>query len=89
MILFDMPPPPFSDIPSIATGISFFLIFTAIAIVSFVLLKKNVRTGFRLIIATIILIVAVVGSIVVSFITAQVGYKPKGPAITRQSGTGG
>ena len=81
MFLFDMPPPPFSDIPSSAAGFGFFLFFMAIAVFSFIQFKGR-SLVFRLITATILFVVAMIGSFIVSFIVAQITYQrphPPGP----------
>lgn len=76
MILLDIPPSPFSDPVSISAGIGFFFILAAVAAASFFLLKRYVRVGFRLLIGTVILLIAVIGSIIVSFIVANLSYTP-------------
>jgi hypothetical protein len=79
MILFDVPPPPFSDPISITVGIGFFFIFAAVAIALFILLKRRVHVGIRLVIVAAILLIAVVGSIFISFISAALRYQPVRP----------
>ncbi|MFN0277138.1 MAG: hypothetical protein ACKVRN_00910 [Pyrinomonadaceae bacterium] len=47
----------------IIAAVAFFLIFAAVAYIVFRLLKKTVKTAFRLMIVAVILLIAVAGSV--------------------------
>lgn len=48
---------------AIIASVAFFLVFAAIAYITFRLLKKTVKMAFRLMIVAVILLIAIVGSI--------------------------
>lgn len=47
----------------IFAGVAFFLIFLAVAFIAFKMLKRTVKMAFRLVIVTVILAIAVAGSV--------------------------
>ena len=60
MILFDVSPAPGGI--GIFAGVAFFLVFVAIAVVLFKLLKRSVRMAFRIVIVAVVIAIAIAGS---------------------------
>ena len=63
IFLLDIPAPTGGGIIGIAAAAIFFLVFLAVAFIAFKMLKKSVKMAFRVVIVTVILAVAIAGSI--------------------------
>jgi hypothetical protein len=63
MILFDIAPDPFTSAPvGLAIAAAFFLILAGIAFIIFKVIARSVKMAVRMIIVTLILAVALIGS---------------------------
>jgi hypothetical protein len=69
----------------LAVGVGFFLVFLAVGYVAFRILRKTMKMAFRLAIVAGILLVAIVGSITIFWLSSgsRPGPRPPRPNPTR------
>lgn len=67
----------------IMAGVGFFLVFLAIAYIAFRLLRRTMKTAFRLAVVAVILLVAAAGSMAILWFSKSKPTRPR-PPVTRQ-----
>lgn len=81
-VLFQMAPS--SSTIGIIVAFSFFFVFLAVAIVAYKALRKTAKMAFRMIVVTIILTIAVAGSLSLWYFSSGGTPKLKPPAERRR-----
>jgi hypothetical protein len=78
IFLFDIAPDPISPAGLVGLGTAgfFFLVVAAAAFIAFKMLKKSVKMAFRVAIVTIILVIAVAGSVALWAIESRPSGRP-------------
>ena len=67
----------------IFAAVAFFLVFAAVAFITFKLLRKTVKMAFRMAIVAIILVIAVAGSISFWWLSGTKTSRPERPRATQ------
>ena len=81
-LLLDIGIPSGFSITGAAVGIAFFLVFAAVAVIAFRLLKRTMKMAFRMAIVAVILLIAIVGGI--SFMLFSSPVRSTRPTPTQQ-----
>ena len=79
MILFDVAPIPTGTGLGIGIAIVFFLVLAAVAFFAFKMLKRTVTMAIRMMVVSIILLVAVIGGVALLYVSSG-SSKPERPS---------
>ena len=77
---------PVAGLAGVAAAVMFFLVFIAVAIAAFLILRKSVKMAIRMVIVGLILVIAIVGGIAFLWLGvwgSSGGHRPGPPPPTR------